>query len=74
MMKVAIDGTPLAVPTGGITRYTVQLHQALAAEFPEDHFELLPGQPGRWWSQGLRKALYRGDFSLFHGTDFAVPY
>lgn len=73
-MKVAIDGTPLTVSTGGIARYTVQLHQALAAEFPDDRFELLPGQPGRWWSLGLRTALQRGSFALFHGTDFAVPY
>ncbi len=73
-MKVALDGSPLAVSTGGIQRYTRQLQRALAAEFAEDRFELLePGQ-GRWWSIGLPMALDAGDFSLFHGTDFAVPY
>jgi glycosyltransferase involved in cell wall biosynthesis len=73
-MKIALDATPLTVPTGGIRRYTEQLQRALAAEFPEDRFELLSPQPGRWWSTGLPRALTRDEYDLFHGTDFAVPY
>jgi len=73
-MRVALDATPLTVAAGGIRRYTEQLHRALAAEFPEDHYELLAPEPGRWWSRGLPAALRRGGFDVFHGTDFAVPY
>ncbi len=28
----------------------------------------------RWWSWGLSRALARSGSTLFHGTDFAVPY
>ncbi|MCC6536536.1 MAG: glycosyltransferase family 4 protein [Bryobacterales bacterium] len=73
-MKVAIDATPLTVPTGGIARYTRQLHNALCAEFPDDEFTLLSPAPGRWWSSQLPRLLRREKYSLFHGTDFAVPY
>ena len=73
-MKVAIDATPLTVETGGIQRYTQQLQRALAGEFPTGRFELLAPEPGHWWSIGLPIALKEGRFSLFHGTDFAVPY
>ena len=73
-MRVALDATPLTVPTGGIRRYTEQLQRALTSEFPEDFFGLLPPQTGRWWSTGLPRALVRGEYTLFHGTDFAVPY
>lgn len=73
-MKVAIDATPLTVATGGIQRYTRQLHHALAGEFTGDDFELLQPEPGPWWSIGLPVALKEGRFALFHGTDFAVPY
>ncbi len=73
-MKVAIDATPLTVATGGIQRYTQQLHRALAAGFTQDSFELLAPEHGHWWSIGLPLALKEGRFSLFHGTDFAVPY
>jgi glycosyltransferase involved in cell wall biosynthesis len=73
-MRVALDATPLSVPTGGITRYTTELHRALTAAFPEDQFELLEPRPGHWWSIGLPRVLAEGRFDLFHGTDFAVPY
>ncbi|MCC6586165.1 MAG: glycosyltransferase family 4 protein [Bryobacterales bacterium] len=86
-MKAALDRTPLTVATGGIRRYTEELHRALMAAFPEDEFALL-GQRGcsrwrsrwwsrwwsPWWSMGLPWTLVRERFDLFHGTDFAVPY
>ena len=74
VVRVAIDGSPLAVETGGIRRYTQDLHGALSREFPDDTFTLVPPQPGRWWSYGLPRALREGRFDVFHGTDFAVPY
>lgn len=44
-MIVALDATPLTVPTGGVTRYTQELSQALAAEFEDDQYWLLSDQP-----------------------------
>jgi glycosyltransferase involved in cell wall biosynthesis len=41
---IALDGTPLTISTGGIARYTLELAQALAAEFPEDRYWLLSDQ------------------------------
>ena len=45
MMKIALDATPLTVPTGGIRRYTEELSRALAENFPEDEVWLLSDQP-----------------------------
>lgn len=74
-MKAALDASPLVESTGGISRYTTQLAAALGAAFPADEFALLaPPRTGRWWSTGLPRALRRGQFDVFHGTDFAVPY
>jgi len=73
-MKVALDASPLTVSTGGIRRYTQQLQRALTIEFAEDRFELLEPGAGRWWSIGLPLALEEQAFTLFHGTDFSVPY
>lgn len=73
-MKAALDGSPLTVETGGIRRYTEQLHAALEREFPLEEFEVLAPERGRWWSIGLPRKLRRERFDLFHGTDFAVPY
>ncbi|MFN7920699.1 MAG: glycosyltransferase family 1 protein [Bryobacteraceae bacterium] len=73
-MKVALDATPLTVPTGGIPRYVLELHRALAAVFPDESFDLIEPGVGRWWSTGLPLLLRRENYSLFHGTDFAVPY
>lgn len=77
-MRIALDATPLAVPTGGITRYTVELHRALNAAFPCDEYLLLQAGAGalhkRWWSCGLPIALIRKDVDVFHGVDFSVPY
>ncbi len=73
-MRVALDGAPLTVATGGIRQYTEELHRALCQEFPQDAFELVAPEPGRWWSIGLPRVLRRRGIDLFHGTDFAVPY
>lgn len=48
--------------------------RALEATYPEDGFALLAPEPGRWWSAGLPRLLVRDGYTLFHGTDFAVPY
>ncbi len=79
-MTVALDGTPLSGPTGGIRRYVTELHAALVLEFPEDRFPLLSDQLGApptslnryWWLWGLNQQLDKVD--AFHGTDFSVPY
>ena len=44
-MITALDATPLAVPTGGVMRYTKELARALAANYPEDQIWLLSDQP-----------------------------
>ncbi len=44
-MKIALDATPLTVPSGGARRYTEELSVALANEFPEDEYWLLSDQP-----------------------------
>lgn len=44
-MQVALDATPLTVPTGGVTRYLVELRRALEAEFPDDRYQFLSDQP-----------------------------
>ena len=79
-MTVALDGTPLAGPGGGIRRYVTELHAALVEEFPDDDFVVLSDQLGSrpkgwsryWWMYGLNEQL--GGADVFHGTDFSVPY
>jgi glycosyltransferase involved in cell wall biosynthesis len=44
-MNVALDGTPLSMPTGGIVRYTAELSRALAENFPEDNYWFISDQP-----------------------------
>jgi glycosyltransferase involved in cell wall biosynthesis len=44
-MKIALDASPLAIPSGGVRRYTEELSRALAESFPEDEFWLLSDQP-----------------------------
>ena len=44
-MKVAIDATPLTVPTGGVTRYVVELRRALENAFPTNEYHFLSDQP-----------------------------
>jgi len=43
-MKIALDASPLAIPSGGVRRYTEELSRALAENFPEDEFWLLSDQ------------------------------
>ncbi len=43
-MIVALDATPLSVPTGGIRRYTEVLANTLAEEFPDDELHLISDQ------------------------------
>jgi glycosyltransferase involved in cell wall biosynthesis len=44
-MKVALDGTPLTLTSGGLHRYTAELSRALAECFPQDEFALASDQP-----------------------------
>jgi alpha-1,3-rhamnosyl/mannosyltransferase len=44
MVKIALDATPLTVPSGGVKRYTEELSLALAASFAEDEFWLVSDQ------------------------------
>jgi glycosyltransferase involved in cell wall biosynthesis len=43
-MRIALDATPLTVPTGGVRRYTAELTRSLAEAFPEDEIWLLSDQ------------------------------
>jgi glycosyltransferase involved in cell wall biosynthesis len=43
-MKIALDATPLTVPSGGVRRYTEELARALCDTFPSDRFWLLSDQ------------------------------
>jgi glycosyltransferase involved in cell wall biosynthesis len=80
-MNIALDGTPVSdAPHTGIARYTEQLAAALQALHPESRISL-ESRPrnagileGRWWSIGLPSRLHAIEATLFHGTDFAVPF
>lgn len=82
MLTIALDGTPLMGPVGGIRRFTNELLLALRAEFPSnnyvpvsDQFAPVPsGLDQHWWAFGLNRALTRLGARVFHGTDFSVPY
>lgn len=43
-LTIALDATPLSVPTGGVARYTLELARALALRFPADFYWLLSDQ------------------------------
>lgn len=43
-MRIALDATPLTVPTGGVRRYTGELARSLAETFPQDQIHLLSDQ------------------------------
>ena len=82
-MRVALDGTPLTLSSGGLARYTRELTEALIAHYPEDEYLLLSDQlpvrppnalDRRWWLWGLQREMNRRRCDLFHGTNFAVPY
>lgn len=69
-MKIALDGTPLTISSGGLRRYTEELAKALQ-ELGET-VEILYPAPPLWWSIRLPLRLFRVD--VFHGTNFEVPY
>ena len=73
-MKFALDASPLAAAPGGIARYAAELHRALGELHPEHVFDLLPSDQRFWWSYQLPLTLRREGYTLFHGTDFSVPY
>ncbi len=66
-MKIALDATPLTVPSGGVRRYTEELTRALCDTFPSDQFWLLSDQkttlpfarPNLRAGQGPRNMLER---------------
>jgi glycosyltransferase involved in cell wall biosynthesis len=74
-MRVAIDATPLTLSSGGLARYTSELTLALSAQFPEDEYTLVSsgGEP-LWWLWGVQRKMTRNRSTLFHGTNFEVPY
>src|SRR5882672_11415310 len=43
-MRVAIEAGPLALSSGGLSRYTTELSLALARTFPEDEYFLVSDQ------------------------------
>ncbi len=81
-MNVALDGTPLIVPTGGIRRYVEELTRALMDLYPQHRFEVISDQlhkpshwlDRRWWLWGVHQEMRRRGTDVFHGTDFSVPY
>src|SRR3954465_6728475 len=79
-MRVAVDATPLALTSGGLARYTSELFEALAAQFPGDECRLVSETAARnalerrWWLWGVRREMDRLGSEIFHGTNFAVPY
>jgi glycosyltransferase involved in cell wall biosynthesis len=87
---ICLDATPLTMTSGGLPRYVSELSGALVAEFPSDRFVLSSDQPfesnlarlpypsnwltRRWWTFGAERANSRAGVTVFHGTNFAVPY
>jgi glycosyltransferase involved in cell wall biosynthesis len=73
-MRVAIDATPLTLSSGGLPRYTMELTTALSTEFPEDEYILMSQPEPLWWLWGVQREMNRNRATLFHGTNFEVPY
>lgn len=59
-VTIALDATPLTVPTGGVMRYTLELARALACRYPEDEYWFLSDQPFAM-PEGAPRNLHRGD-------------
>ncbi len=72
-LRVAIDATPLTVPTGGTRRYVVELTRALAQEFPDDEFHLLSDQ-SLGTPPGELLGLENLRFGLAGGTRWAAKW
>lgn len=64
-----MDGSPLAISSGGLRRYTEELARALREQGDTVDLQLPRGR--LWWSVRLPIRL-RG-FDVFHGTNFEVP-
>lgn len=47
-MNIAFDGSPLALATGGLRRYTEELILAVAREYPEDSLKVVSDQRISW--------------------------
>src|SRR6185369_4028555 len=78
-MRVAIDATPLALSSGGLSRYTSELTAALAAAFTGDEYHLVSPSLNnrldrRWWLLGVQREMNRLRVDVFHGTNFEVPF
>src|SRR5450432_1405583 len=80
-MRVAVDGAPLTLSSGGLARYTSELVSALRTQFPDDEYSLVSDQGAalnfldrRWWLWGVQRKMNRLGTDVFHGTNFAVPY
>jgi glycosyltransferase involved in cell wall biosynthesis len=87
---VCLDATPLTMTSGGLPRYVSELSGSLVREFPEDRFVVSSDQPfyskltalpgpvnwlqRRWWLYGAERANSRAKVTVYHGTNFAVPY
>lgn len=52
-VKIALDATPLTLPSGGERRYTEELTRALAQGFPDDALWLLSDQSFEFSAAGL---------------------
>src|SRR5437016_14495903 len=65
-MKIALDATPLTIPTGGVRRYTEELSRALAENFPEDDFWLVSDRSfGRPSSLAMNLKVGQGPRNVF---------
>jgi glycosyltransferase involved in cell wall biosynthesis len=69
-MKIAMDGSSLAMTSGGLRRYTEELARALQES--GDEVDVLRPAGRLWWS--VRLPLRLRPFDVFHGTNFEVPY
>src|SRR3982751_873707 len=77
LMRIALDGMPLASPLTGVGHYTAELARNLPLVAPSDSFTFISPNgllKRRWWSLGLPLHLLRNSFDLFHGTNDEIPF
>jgi glycosyltransferase involved in cell wall biosynthesis len=74
-MRVALDATPLVVPTGGSRRYVEELGCALADCFPADEFYLVSDQPFEfgWLRHNLRRGRRPSNWFARRWWTFGLP-